>query len=108
MAEKKVRKQGGPGTPFPKGVSGNPTGRPKLPENIGELRELARAYTQEAIETLVIVMASGTGQARVVAANALLDRGWGKAAQLVTGDEDGGPVQHTVRVIFEDGRQISG
>lgn len=34
--------------------------------------------------------------ARVAAANALLDRGWGKAAQVLTGDEDGGPLQVNV------------
>jgi hypothetical protein len=31
--------------------------------------------------------------ARVAAANSLLDRGWGKAAQPVTGDEEDGPVK---------------
>jgi hypothetical protein len=30
--------------------------------------------------------------ARVSAAGILLDRGWGKAAQPVTSDEDGGPI----------------
>lgn len=107
MSEKKTRLQGGPGKPFPKGKSGNPSGRPKVPENIGELRALARSYTEEAIATLATVMATGGGPARVVAANALLDRGWGKAAQIITGDEDGGAVRHTVRVIFEDGRTLS-
>lgn len=31
--------------------------------------------------------------ARVQAAQALLDRGWGKAAQIIAGDEDDGPVK---------------
>ena len=31
--------------------------------------------------------------ARVTAATALLDRGWGKPAQVQAGDEDGGPVK---------------
>jgi hypothetical protein len=30
--------------------------------------------------------------ARVAAANALLDRGWGKPTQLIAGDEDGAPI----------------
>jgi hypothetical protein len=34
--------------------------------------------------------------ARVSAANSLLDRGWGKAPQVLT-DEDGGPLQIIVR-----------
>jgi hypothetical protein len=39
-----------------------------------------------------IVQNSTSDAARVMAANALLDRGWGKAAQLVTSDEYGGPI----------------
>src|SRR5262245_66455132 len=36
---------------------------------------------------------NGTSEgARVSAAGILLDRGWGKAAQLVTSDEEGGPI----------------
>jgi hypothetical protein len=89
------------GKPFEKGQSGNPTGRPKMPEDVKHVRELARDYTQEAIAALASVMADGSGPARVAAANALLDRGWGRAAQPVDGDGEGGPIQHAVRVIFE-------
>ena len=38
---------------FLPGISGNPGGRP--PE-VGDVRELAREYTEEAIETLVDLM----------------------------------------------------
>ena len=41
------------GRPFKKGQSGNPGGRPKV---IAEVKELARAHTGEAIETLVSIM----------------------------------------------------
>ena len=41
------------GKPFKKGQSGNPGGRPKV---IAEVKELARAHTGEAIETLVSIM----------------------------------------------------
>jgi hypothetical protein len=34
-----------------------------------------------------------TEQAQVRAAEALLDRGWGRPAQQVGGSEDGGPIQ---------------
>ena len=65
-----------------KGVSGNPGGRPK---DMGDIREIARKHTPEAIETLVTVMNSprATDQARVHAATALLDRGWGRPAQTI-------------------------
>ena len=83
------------GRPFPKGVSGNPSGRPKLPEDVKHVRELARQYTNEAIATLASVMANGSPNAQVSAANALMDRGWGKAEQPITG-ADGGTVKFEV------------
>ena len=50
-----------------------------------EIRTLARSYTKAAINTLVGIMRQPKAPpaARVQAAVALLDRGWGKAAQLV-------------------------
>lgn len=77
----KTAKQRGKGKPFESGQSGNPGGRPKLPEDIKHVRELAREYTQEAVDALVIVMRgeNSSAGAKVSAAQALLDRGWGKA-----------------------------
>src|SRR5215469_16312884 len=45
-----------------------------------EIRTLARSYTKAAINTLVGIMRQPKAPpaARVMAANALLDRGWGK------------------------------
>ena len=59
------------------GRSGNPGGRPKDEHRVAEL---ARSYTVEAIETLVKLMRDGKDErVRGTAAQALLDRGWGKA-----------------------------
>ena len=60
-------------------------GRPKV---IAEVKELARAHTGEAIETLVSIMTNpqAAPAARVSAANALLDRGYGKPPQHITGE----------------------
>jgi Family of unknown function (DUF5681) len=82
------------GKPFQKGQSGNPGGRPK---EVAEVKELAREYTAEAIQTLVSIMTNpkSTPAARVSAANALLDRGYGKPPQHITGES--GP-SHVVRL----------
>ena len=55
-----------------------------------EIKSLARGHTKTALNVLASVMneTSAPHAARVAAAQALLDRGWGKAAQAieVTGD----------------------
>jgi hypothetical protein len=73
------------GKPFKKGQSGNPGGRPKV---VAEVQELARQNTTAAVETLVSIMtdAKAAPAARVSAANALLDRGYGKPPQHITAD----------------------
>lgn len=64
-----------------KGVSGNPGGRPKSDYRI---KDLAQKHTEEAIATLRSIMkGSEDDRARVAAANAILDRGYGKPAQSV-------------------------
>ena len=50
-------------------------------EQSQRLSELAKTYTEEALETLIDVARNGrTDAARVSAANALLDRAYGKPA----------------------------
>ena len=65
---------------FTKGQSGNPGGRPKA---LGDLRELAREHTASALQVLLKVMEDpkAASSARVGAASAVLDRGWGRAPQ---------------------------
>ena len=72
---------------FSKGTSGNPGGRPRDEQKVAEL---ARSYTKEAIDTLVDLMRSGNDErVRGTAAQALLDRGWGKPKVEVVSDEAG-------------------
>lgn len=64
-----------------KGQSGNPRGRPKV---VFEVRALAREHTTEAINTLVEIMRNSShDKTRLDAANAILDRGYGKPSQHV-------------------------
>ena len=69
---------------FSKGFSGNPGGRPRDEQKVAEL---ARSYTREAIETLFELMRRGNDECvRGTAAQALLDRGWGKPKVEVVAD----------------------
>lgn len=65
---------------FQKGQSGNPGGRPK---EDAEVKALARAAGPEAIEKLVELMRCDEKRTSLAAAQALLDRGFGKPSQAV-------------------------
>ena len=63
--------------------AGRPSGstNKSSPKQSQRLSELAKVYTEEALQTLVDVSRNGrTDAARVSAANALLDRAYGKPA----------------------------
>jgi hypothetical protein len=64
-----------------------------------EIRSLARTHTRTAVSVLIRVMRSkdATAAARVSAANAILDRGWGKATQPVESG-DRGPLELVRRI----------
>jgi hypothetical protein len=79
------------GRPFVKGQSGNPAGRPRV---AAEIRELARAHGEEALRTLAELMKSAAKEeTRARAAEALLDRAYGRPSQSITGEDGEGPVQ---------------
>jgi hypothetical protein len=62
-----------------------------MPKTLTEIRSLARSHTRHALNVLVAVMrnAKVPPPARIAAANAILDRGWGKATQTIETGEDG-------------------
>ena len=68
------------------------------------MKTLARRHSKAAVKVLAAIMndEEGPATARVSAAQALLDRGWGKAAQILAGEEGGLPVLARIeRVIVE-------
>lgn len=68
-----------------------------------EIKSLAREHTVGALRTLAHVMRAknAPAAARVSAAQALLDRGWGKAATVLENGEDG-PLQILVKKFGEE------
>jgi hypothetical protein len=68
-----------------------------------EIRSLARSHTRTAINVLAGIMRSkdATAAARVSAANAILDRGWGKATQpLENGDDTALELIHRIERVI--------
>ena len=80
-------------TSWKRGQSGNLSGRPKRPATIAarqiiaDVKEAAKALTPKAIATLEGVMddPNSPPAARVGAATAILDRGWGRPTQSIEG-----------------------
>jgi hypothetical protein len=74
-----------------------------MPKAVTEIRSLARSHTRTALNVLVAVMRNTkvTPPARGAAANAILDRGWGKPTQAIGNDDSALELIHRIeRVIL--------
>jgi hypothetical protein len=74
-----------------------------MAKSLTEIRSLARSHTRTAVNVLVGIMQSdeATPAARVSAANAILDRGWGKATQpLESGDTGALELIHRIERVI--------
>ena len=78
--------------------------RKRLP---ADLRSLARGHTELCIKVLagIVSQEAVPPAARVSAAGILLDRGWGKAPQAITGENSEGGINVILRHIV-DGRDV--
>ena len=72
-------------TQFKPGQSGNPSGRPKIPDDV---KQMFREATPRACEVLCqIINDEGARYSdRIKAAEVIMDRAWGKAVQAVDVD----------------------
>jgi len=66
-----------------KGASGNPSGRPRVPDDV---REMARVLTREALEVQASIMRddAAPAAARISAAENIINRAYGKPESNVT------------------------
>lgn len=101
MRSENRRKQIGlsktPRSAWKPGQSRNPGGRPKV---VAEIRDLAREHGQKAIERLVELLDSKNESVAVRAAEALLDRGYGRPVQGMELKSNEGPSAQTVKIVF--------
>lgn len=76
---------------FAKGQSGNPDGRPKA-ATLEEIRAIARRAAPDMVQILIkVAEGSESDRAKTAAASAVLDRAYGKPAQML-GDKEGNTV----------------
>src|SRR5215203_5063164 len=82
---------------FQPGQSGNPGGKPK---KLAELVDLARSLAPDAIKALHEIAVNGRSEkCRIVAAVALLDRGFGKPKAAAESQADR-PILHRIEKII--------
>ena len=80
---------------FQKGESGNPGGRPALPADV---REAFKARAPQALEVLTRCLQSDDERIAMMAAQAILDRGYGKPVQSIDANINDDPVRYIVEL----------
>jgi len=88
-------------TSFKPGQSGNPLGGPKKTEEQKTLEMMCRDKTPAALETILSIMVAGDNERnKLAAAQYIIDRGWGKAAQIVRGEGENGSIPLSLSIKF--------
>ncbi len=90
--------------PFKPGQSGNPSGRPKMPE---DLKKLAQAKAPEALKIAVTLMGKAdSDRVRLAAAQEVMDRAYGRATQHIEADITQDQVRHLVSTQAAATREV--
>ena len=84
---------------FTKGQSGNPGGRPRA---TAELRNLAQTAGLDAFRRVVELTRHEDPKIALEAVKIVLDRGFGRPAQPVDGDGQGGPIVQKIELVIVD------
>ena len=84
---------------FQRGRSGNPGGRPKLPADI---REAFKAKGPKALEVLTRCLQSDDDRIAMMAAQAILDRGYGRPTQSIDANINEDRVRHYAEMAVKD------
>ena len=97
----------------PKGLPKSGGRKPGVPNKVtADIKALAQSHGPYAIEKLVSILGSDAPPAAIVAAaRELLDRGYGKATQPISGDDSKPPIgvlQRTINMSDEDLVRIAG
>jgi len=94
----KTKKKPAPANGFKKGKSGNPSGRPKLPE---EFKQLAKDNSTVALQKVIDILKNPNSEPKDVikASEVVMDRAWGKANQSLDIDAKN---DTTLRIILEN------
>ena len=89
------------GRPFPKGVSGNPGGRPKV---VRELQAILDEAAPDAVKRIIALCNSEDEKIALAASRDIADRVIGKARER---DDDGKPVDAVAQAILELARKAN-
>ncbi len=96
-ADKVLRSWKTPSSAWRPGQSGTPGNRPKVS---AEIRNLACEHGPKAFEPLVALMHSQNASVAARAAEALLDRGYGRPTQGMELSDEASPKHTVIRVVF--------